>query len=297
MTNFFIKLKSALFTTLALGIITLLIPGFLSGSVGSTIFVFGIMLLIAMIGNMVVAIPVSYLSDFLTKRLGAFRFPSAGLIHIAVGLSPVFFIDEVAFYSIASAFLFFLFAEWQQAGWKIRFNWKLVVSFISVGVFTAAAIVSVPSIVNKFQERTHNAYLIPKGFEGEIKVVHDIKNTPLEKTSDGYDIININESGYGLSAEPLDSSLIEDKYYFVDESGNKEEIEKLCISVGDRKAIGGDDYEYTYETLYVTSNKCGQVFRENGKKYFGEKLQIEEILFKEGLAEMTDYGYSIHPQN
>ncbi|OCA82419.1 hypothetical protein A8F94_21185 [Bacillus sp. FJAT-27225] len=296
MTKFFIKLKSALFTTLALGVITLFIPNFLSGSVGSTIFVFGIMLLVAMIGNMVVAIPVSYFSDFLTRRLGAFRFPVAGLIHIAIGLLPVLIIDEVAFYSIAAAFLFFLFTEWQQAGKKIAFTWKPAISFISVVSVAAAAIVSVPSLVNRFQERTHNAYMIPKGFEGEIKILHDMKNAPQEKTADGYDVITINESGYGLSAEPLDSSLIEDKYFFVDENGDREEIEKLCVSVGDRKAIGGEGYEYTYETLYVTSNKCGQVFRENGEKYFGERLQIEEILFREGLAEMNDYGYTIHSQ-
>ncbi|RHW37212.1 hypothetical protein D1B31_15685 [Neobacillus notoginsengisoli] len=296
MTNFFIKLKSALFTTGALGVLLLLVPGFLSGSFGGTFVVFAIMLLLTMIGNMVVAIPVSYLTDFLTRRLGAFRFPAAGLIHIVIGILPVLFLDEIALYTIACGLLFFLFTEWQQSRGSFKWSAKAVVAGVSVGAFAAAAFVSVPTLVAIFQDRTHDAYMIPKGYEGEIKIVHGINHAPKQKNEEGYDVVNVDGAGYAITAKPLTSALIEDKYYYVDEKGNKEEINKDCVSVGGRNAIAGEDYQYNYESLYVTSKMCGKVFRQNGQKYFGEKLQIEEILFTEGLAKMSDYGYTILPQ-
>ncbi|CEG29161.1 DUF6843 domain-containing protein [Bacillus sp. B-jedd] len=296
MDKFFIKLKSALYTTLTMGVLLLVVPGFLSGSLGGTVVVIGIMLLITMIGNMVIAIPVSYLADLLTRRLGSFRFPAAGLIHIAVGILPVILLDEIAIYTIADALIYFLFTEWQQSKGSFKWSARAAISGASVAAIVAAAFVSIPTLVAIFQDRTHDAYLIPKGFEGEMKIVHGIDRAPKQKTKDGYDIVKVDEAGYGITSKPLTTALIEDKYYYVDKKGKKEEINKDCISVGGRNAIAGDDYQYNYEALYVTSKMCGKVFKQNGQKYFGEKLQIEEILFKEGLAKMTDYGYTILPQ-
>jgi|GEM_PF-1641298 len=240
------------------------------------------------IGNLVYGIPVSLLSDIITKKLIRSRFIVAAWIHIFFGFLTVFLIRNLVLFSVVCALLFFLFDEWQKSREQKGKNPPIftLLNVCATILFLALAVWSSNHIIKIFEEKdkTYNSYFIPKGYLGKVTVVYDVKHAHKPEKIDGYDVIKINEKGYAIISSPENESIIEDKYFYIDEKGQKEEIDQNCIDNEGWGEIMGEEYRYRYYHFYVT-NICKEPF-VNGEDFpFSEGLTLEEILIEEGLVD------------
>jgi len=154
-------------------------------------------------------------------------------------------------------------------------------------LFLALAVWGGNHVIKIFEEKdkTYNSYFIPKGYLGIVTVVYDIKHAPKPERIDGYDVIKINEKGYAVISSPENETIIEDKYFYIDEKGNKEEIDQRCIGRGYEEEIQREDYEYHSFNFYVM-NTCKPTSINGENPSFSEGLTLEEILIEEGLIDM-----------
>jgi hypothetical protein len=120
-------------------------------------------------------------------------------------------------------------------------------------------------------------------------VVYNIKHAPPPKKIGEYNVININNKGYGITQLPESEGIIENKYFYIDIEGNKEEIDQDCINIGGSQSTSGDGYEYSSSHFTVTDHGCGNEFIIEGNPTLPEGLSLEEILLEESLAEMKNY--------
>lgn len=270
------------------GLILLILSGF-----SSDLFTILIVLFFALIGNFMYAIPVSILSDKLTRKFTIFRFGFSAFIHIFFACLTYFIIREFSIYAIACAVLFLLTDEWLSKDIKPWDKKGLVINGLFLALIVASAVFYTFRIVDIFEKETHDYYLIPKGYEGEITILHNIKHAPEHQKIDGFKVINVNEQGYGITSVPESKGIIENKYYYIDEQGRKEKIKDNCVHTGASGSISRDDYKYSFSTFTITDTRCGEAFMLNGShnsRY--DSLEIEEILLREGLAEMDGYFYT-----
>ncbi|MBM4763746.1 hypothetical protein [Bacillus sp. B15-48] len=121
--------------------VSLLVSGFylIAGAMVQEVIMFaGIVFVYTAIGTIIYGIPVSYLSDLLTKKMQDYRLLAAGLIHLFFGAATVLFIDELAFYAVLSASLFFVINEWLHR--KERSRKKLLRSSLAIAAFLSLSI-------------------------------------------------------------------------------------------------------------------------------------------------------------
>ncbi|WP_027408870.1 DUF6843 domain-containing protein [Anoxybacteroides tepidamans] len=279
------KIKSALFSTLALsGSIFLL--DFIKGFEENPFINFIVVFIYAAIGNFLYGIPVSILSDIITKKLVRYRFIAAAWIHILFGLLTIFMIRELWMYSVICSLLFFLSEEWQRRrkrNVKPSFN-TIVLKGTAVILLFCIIIFVGPQLMIMTEEKTHYYYLIPKGYVGKFIVVYNIKHAQKPEKIGDYDVVKINEKGYALISTPQKYGDIEDKYFYIDEKGNKEEIDQKCIDVGATESISGEGYEYTGDEFYIKP-ECGNESQNVNDPVYPEELELEEILIEEGLID------------
>ncbi|MFC0190169.1 DUF6843 domain-containing protein [Fictibacillus aquaticus] len=252
---------------------------------------FGFFLIVAFyagVGNYFYGIPVSFLSDFLTKKAGDYRFAAAGFVHIFPALLIFVWTRDLTFFAVICALVFFLADEWMKKKKDSITNQKKKIVFIN-----AAAVIAVFSLLlftawklnelQVFEEKTHQSYVIPAGYTGKVYAVHNVKRGSDPKTVDGYKVVEINDLGYGTTTYSLPAGIIEDKYYYVDNKGNKTRIDEKCISIGGTEGIQGEGYDYESSVFYVTDKNCGEDFQVSGTDYYSEEISLDEILEKEGL--------------
>ncbi|MDQ0061071.1 DUF6843 domain-containing protein [Paenibacillus harenae] len=114
---------------------------------------------------------------------------------------------------------------------------------------------------SKYNRGTYDLYLIPEGYEGTIRVIYNVKNAPLLEREGKYDVIPVKGNGkYETSTPMYDYGEVIDRYYYVDEKGNRTELDPMCVSV---LGTGGTDNAQgeTHHTLIeVTHSKCGKDF-------------------------------------
>lgn len=96
------KIKAALYTSLFLSTFMMIISITDGG-----LWLFPIVLLYALIGNVVYGIPVSFLSDWLTKKMSRGRMMTAGVLHALLGGLTYFVIDGFAWFAVICAVIFF----------------------------------------------------------------------------------------------------------------------------------------------------------------------------------------------
>ncbi|HLK30094.1 MAG TPA: hypothetical protein VKT28_16050 [Puia sp.] len=95
-----------------------------------------------------------------------------------------------------------------------------IVSFLAV--FTSCA-----------QQKVKETFLIPIGFEGRIDVVFNQANAqpiPIEK---GRRIYKIPADGILVTSSAIETGLLDQEYYYIDNSGNRTEIEIQDINSQD----------------------------------------------------------------
>jgi MFS family permease len=198
-------------------LILLILSGF-----SSELFTILIVFFFALIGNFMYAIPVSILSDKLTRKFTIFRFGFSAFLHIFFACLTYLLIGGLSIYAIACAVLFLLTDEWLSKDGK-RFDRKgLLLNWVFLSLIVAFAVFFTLWLVDISETETNDYYLIPKGYEGEITILYNIKHAPEPQKIDGFKVINVNEQGYGITSLPESKGIIKNKYYYIDELGNKE---------------------------------------------------------------------------
>ena len=153
-----------------------------------------------------------------------------------------------------------------------------------LSILIAVSITSLCFFFMNKSDETNDIYLIPEGYEGEVYVFYNIKGAPMVETEDGYEVHVINEKGYYLtSALDMDYGTVTDKYYYVDDKGNRTPIDNECVS---RFGMGGystfmDDqaFDFIYTGFKLTKDQCSDEFmtRNNGMGEGAGNI-IQEIL-------------------
>lgn len=252
-------------------------------------WMFIFVLIYAFMGCVLYGIPVSFLSDCVTKRAGKYRFVLAAMVYSLFGFLSFIYLGELGVFAVISSLLFFLSEEWQKwrrnSGGQKPANKMIVMNALfTVLLFSLASMGSKVIPDSLFEEYTNESYLIPKGYEGEVRVVYDVKDAPTPEKSGDFDVYRINEEGYTLSPLPESEGNINNQYYYIDSEGNKEKIDDTCINSGGREGIDKDDYAYSSSYFFVTHTQCGEAFDEN--KFppdLPRGISLEQIIYDEGL--------------
>ncbi|WP_260287842.1 DUF6843 domain-containing protein [Peribacillus aracenensis] len=277
------KLKSVLIVSSILGGFFLL----LELRTGLPIY-FIFVMVYAFIGNVVYGIPVSFLSDFVTMKIGKNRFIFASLFYLVFGFLPSIFLGDLGIYAVICSLLFFLSEEWQRMrkynrGIKPANKVMITNTLSTVILFSLALYGSMTVSGPLFEKHTNEVYLIPKGYEGEVRVVYNIKDAPKPKKSEDFDIYRMNEKGYTLSPLPEREGIINNQYFYIDKEGNKERIDDSCINLGGSEGVQIDDYEYSSTYFTVTNTHCSESFSTDGDPDLPRGISLEGIIKEEGL--------------
>ncbi|MCA1042414.1 hypothetical protein LCM00_23255 [Bacillus infantis] len=255
---------------------------------GENLFSFGMVIfLYCLFGNVIYGVPVSLLSDYLTKSLTKWRFAEAGLIHTFFGALTYLIMDSFALFAVLASVFFFIVDEWRK--------WDRQMPVGKIAVINATAFL-LPGLLlmgliwmqekAEMEEKTNDLYLIPKGYVGQVTILHEFEYAPETVTEGVYDVFSVNNKGYAVTALPPSEGLIEDLYYYVDEKGKREEIPKRCIESGGIGSTMGEGYEYSYTHFTVG---CNEDIKPEKIYYFKEGPSVEDILYEEGVFNMEEY--------
>ncbi|QCR31131.1 hypothetical protein [Lysinibacillus sp. SGAir0095] len=139
------------------------------------------------------------------------------------------------------------------------------------------------TLLNESNE-TDDIYLIPNGYEGDVYVFYNIKGAPMVEKEDDIEVHVINEKGYFLTSKPdMDYGTVTDRYYYVDEKGNRISISNKCVSLfgasGLTKTVGDEEFDFIYTGFKLTKDNCSDEFmaESHGNGESAEKI-IRDIL-------------------
>ncbi|WP_059170272.1 hypothetical protein [Bacillus sp. FJAT-27445] len=158
------------------------------------------------------------------------------------------------------AFIIYLLIE------KIpRFSNFFKVFKVVLSIVIATSITSLTLFFIDKNNETDDIYLIPQGFEGDVYAIYNVKGAPRVETEDGYEVHVINEAGYFLTSKPnMDYGTVTDKYFYVDEQGNRTPISNKCVSLfgtgGFSTTVGHEKIDLHYTGFKLTKDSCSQEF-------------------------------------
>jgi len=282
------KLKTALYASLLFTLGFWLLGLFQEGEVFFS-FMLVVILLYCLFGNVIYGVPVSLLSEYLTKRLAKWRFAAAGFIHTILGAATYLIMEGFAFFALLASVIFFIVDEWRKwdrempSGKIAAMN---AAAFLLAGLLPMGLLWLQGKV--EMEKKTNDLYLIPKGYVGQVTIMHEFGYAPEPETEGKYDVFSVNNKGYAVTALPPSEGLIEDLYYYVDEKGKREEIPERCIELGPFGSTMGDGYEYSYTQFTVG---CSEDIRQEDLYYFNEGLSVEDILYEEGIFDMEKYKF------
>ncbi|CAG9622481.1 DUF6843 domain-containing protein [Sutcliffiella rhizosphaerae] len=257
---------------------------------------FIILFSISIAGNIIYGIPVSLLSDYVTKKLTKGRLFSAGIIHIIFGSLLVFFIGGFAFFAIICAVLFFFFDELLKGSFKTFWKKPIIVM-----EFTIVILLGVSSSfwwlgynIEETREETNTIFLIPDDYEGSVMVFYNVpEEPPLDKEGE-YSIVplkletipqlhmtNMDEvATYSTSSRQV-LGYITDEYYYVDENGERIAIDGSCIY----HANSGSDGNIEYSVYQIKASGCGENFKWDGHAPYFDQTREALKYFNYGYKE------------
>ncbi|ART78025.1 hypothetical protein B4U37_19170 [Sutcliffiella horikoshii] len=278
------KLVAALFSSIILSLCLFLMSSWDSEQKGFILLV----LIFALFGNFIYGIPVSFISEALTKSLKKSRAFVAGFIYVFLAYITEVVIEGLAIFSIISAVLFYLIDEGIKVVKETPSDKSKKLHFLkllSVIPFAALAIWGVHVQTTSHLEETNNVYLIPEEYEGSIVVFYNMPNEDnIAKEGEFFKIpLRVEElptlKGSGIeeyaifqTSSEWRSGRVTDKYFYVDELGNRSEIKKSCIHYGP----GSSSMGMKYEVFQITNSSCGEDFQWSGKERYD--AQTREIL-------------------
>ncbi|MCA1060216.1 hypothetical protein LCL96_14860 [Rossellomorea aquimaris] len=291
------KIKPALYTSLILSTFMMIISITDGG-----LWIFPIVLIYSLAGNMAYGIPVSLLSDCLTKRMSKGRMLAAGFIHAFFGGVTYFVIDGFAWFGVICAVIFFFIDEWlkrKDSSGVDRDNKRFYLQLLSVIFLLAVVIVAVNWIPGMDREEgIKSQYLIPEGFEGTVVILYGIENRPaLEEVGD-FSVVPVEIESlptlmrtdierYGLYQTSTQNQILQisqNQYYYVDEEGNRTLLEDDCIyHSGGGAVTSSDGEERVFDEFQVTNSACGEEFSSHGyERYSAQGREIGKYLDENG---------------
>lgn len=122
--------------------------------------------------------------------------------------------------------------------------------------------------------------MIPQGFVGDVYAFYNIKGAPKVETEDGHEVHVINENGFFLTSKPdMDYGTVTDKYFYVDEKGNRTRISPKCVSLfgtaGFSTTAVNETIDLRYTGFKLTKDSCSEEFMT---ETFSWGEQLENIL-------------------
>lgn len=232
-----------------------------------------ISIIISLFGSLIISLFVSLLNYIpLSKR-------EPDIYYFSIGESLIFgmlYITPILFLVSIIAFIIYILI-----GKIKRFSHltNVLLSILISGTITSLTIF----VIDKNNE-TDDIYLIPKGFEGDVFAFYNIKGAPMVETENGYEVHVINEKGYFVTSKPdMDYGTVTDKYYYVDEKGDRTPINNKCVSLfgtlGFSTFDDDEEIDLNYTGFKLTKDKCSDEFmtESNGAEESQEEI-IREIL-------------------
>ncbi|MGO4110862.1 DUF6843 domain-containing protein [Paenibacillus sp. YAF4_2] len=121
-------------------------------------------------------------------------------------------------------------------------------------------------------DSTNDIYLIPAGYEGEIRVNYNVPGAPALEKEGKYDVIPIRNDGtYDTSKPDMEYGLVTDQYYYISEDGRRTTIDEYCIhGIGNGEA-GIDSNVIIHIDLEITRTKCSEDYMVFGKEMNHDK--------------------------
>lgn len=113
---------------------------------------------------------------------------------------------------------------------------------------------------------TNDIYLIPEGYEGDIRVNYNVQGAPVLEKEGKFDLIPIRDDGtYDTSKPEMEYGLVTDRYYYVNSHGRRTPIDERCVHVGGNGSseMGSTVIHHTY--LKITRTRCSDEFQAWGK--------------------------------
>jgi MFS family permease len=282
------KFKTGLYTSLILSSIMMI----LSITDGG-LWIFGIVLIYSLAGNLAYGIPVSLLSDWLTRKLEKGRMRAAGFIHAFFGGLTYIVIDGFAWFAVICAVIFFFIDEWLKRKDKAdvdRVNKQFYFSLLSIVSVLAVVILAVNWLPGKDHgERTKNRFLIPEGFEGTIVIFYGMSDRPALEKDGKVSVIPVEVESlptlmrtdierYGIyQTSTQNMGFSQSQYFYEDGAGNHTPIPDECVyRIGGGGMTGADGEQVEYDEVQVTNSACGGDFSLDGNQRYS--AQGREIM-------------------
>jgi MFS family permease len=281
------KFKTALYTSLILSS-AMMILSITDGG----LWIFGIVLIYSLAGNLAYGIPVSLLSDWLTKKFSRGRMVAAGFIHAYFGGITYYVIDKFAWFAVVCAVIFFLIDEWlkrKNTTGVDRENKRFYLKLLSVVSLLAIVILAMNWIPSKDHgERMKNRFLIPEGYEGTIVIFYGMPDRPALEKDGEVSVIPIEIESlptlmrtdierYGIyQTSTQDMGFSQSQYFYKDGAGNLTPIADECIyRSGGGGMTSSDGKEMVYDEFQVTESACGGEFSLDGnERYSAQEREI-----------------------
>lgn len=154
-----------------------------------------------------------------------------------------------------------------------------------LSILLASILVGSVLFIQKKMNETNDVYLIPEGYEGDVYVIYNVKGAPKVQRESGYEVHHINEKGYFSTSTPdMDYGTVTDKYFYVDEKGNRTPISEKCISLfgtGGYSTSENEEIDLRYTGFRLTKSQCSDEFRdEHDQTDKSQQTIIGEILNK-----------------
>jgi|SRR5699024_215171 len=158
--------------------------------------------------------------------------------------------------SIIAFFIYVLIGKIKRFSYIIK---------VILSIFIASSITALTLFFISKSNETDDIYLIPEGFEGDVYAFYNVKGAPMVETEDGYEVHVINEEGYFLTSKSdMDYGTVTDKYYYVDEKGNRTPINNKCVSLfgtgGFSTSVGDEEIDIHYTGFKLTKDNCSEEF-------------------------------------
>ncbi|MCR8849281.1 hypothetical protein NQ095_12735 [Rossellomorea sp. SC111] len=291
------KFKAALYTSLILSTFMMVISITDGG-----LWIFPIVLIYALAGNVAYGIPVSLLSDWLTKKMWKGRLMTAGFVHALFGGLTYLVIEGFAWFAVICAVIFFFIDEWlkRKHEYGVDFdNKRFYLKLGSVVIVLAIVIVAVNWIPgNDREEGIKSKYLIPKGYEGTIVVFYGVTGRPALEKEGGFAVVpveieslptlmrtDIERYGtYRTATKDQVLQISQNQYFYVDEEGNRVRMEEDCIyHSGGGNVTRSDGEEMMYDEFQVTNSVCGEDFTLHGnERYSAQGREIGKYYEEQG---------------
>lgn len=108
---------------------------------------------------------------------------------------------------------------------------------------------------------THDRYLIPDGYTGNVTVFYNVPQFPKVKKEGKYDLLPVDQKGVFMTqTQDLEYGTVVDEYYYVRDDGKRSKIADACISsmvTGSySKGMMNEKNEVRYVSFTVDKGKC-----------------------------------------